>query len=61
MFDEEPKKKLTPHEVGMPIDTMSIDELNERIALLEAEIVRLKDAIAARQKTKSASESLFKF
>ena len=61
MFDEEPKKKLAPHEVGMPIDTMSIDELNERIAVLEAEIVRLKDAIAARQKTKSAAESLFKF
>ena len=42
MFDDEPKKKLAPHEVGMPIDTMSIDELNERIAVLEAEIVRLQ-------------------
>ena len=59
--DDQPKKKLAPHEVGMPIETMSIDELNERIGLLEAEIVRLKDAIAARQKTKSAAESIFKF
>ena len=54
-------KKLAPHEVGMPIDTMSVDELAERIGLLEAEVKRLKDAIAARQKTKSAAESMFKF
>ena len=61
MFEDEPKKKLTPHEVGMPLDAMSVDELNERIAVLEAEIVRLKEAIAARQKTRSAAESIFKF
>lgn len=61
MFDDEPKKKIAPHEVGMPIDTMSVDELNERIGMLEAEIARLKDAIAARQKTRSAAESIFKF
>ena len=61
MFDDDKPKKLAPHEVGMPIDTMSVDELAERIALLEGEIKRLKDAIGARQKTKSAAESLFKF
>lgn len=61
MFDDDKPKKLAPHEVGMPIDTMSVDELKERIGLLEAEVVRLKDAITARQKTKSAAESLFKF
>lgn len=62
MFDDDqPKKKLAPHEVGMPIGTMSVDELQERIGLLEAEIKRLKDAIAARQKTRSAAESIFKF
>lgn len=61
MFDDEAPKKLKTHEVGMLIDTMSVDELNERIGLLEAEIVRLRDAIAARQKTKAAADSLFKF
>jgi uncharacterized small protein (DUF1192 family) len=62
MFDDDQsKKKLAPHEVGMPLDTMSVDELTERIGILEAEIVRLKDAIAARQKTRSAAESIFKF
>ena len=61
MFDEEKPKKLAPHEVGMPIDTMSVDELEERIGILEAEIARLKEAIASRQKTRSAAESIFKF
>jgi uncharacterized small protein (DUF1192 family) len=61
MFDDEAPKKLKTHEVGMPIETMSVDELNERIGLLEAEIVRLREAIAARQKTKAAADSLFKF
>ena len=61
MFDDEAPKKPKTHEVGMPIETMSVDELNERIGLLEAEIVRLREAIAARQKTKAAADSLFKF
>jgi uncharacterized small protein (DUF1192 family) len=39
---------------------MSIEELNHRIGLLEAEIARLRQAIAAREKTRSAAESLFK-
>ena len=62
MFDDEdsPKKKKT-HEVGMPIDTMSVGELEERIGLLEAEIERLRQAIAARKKTKDEANSVFKF
>ena len=39
MFDEEIKKPKG-HEVGMPIDTMSMEELNERIALLEERLFR---------------------
>ncbi|RYE85082.1 MAG: DUF1192 domain-containing protein [Hyphomicrobiales bacterium] len=60
MFDDEPVKKAKAHEVGMPIETMSVEELGERIEMLRAEIVRLEDAIAARQKTKAAADSLFK-
>ncbi len=58
--DEDRVKKLAPHEVGMPIDVMSIEELQQRIGLLEAEIGRLKAAIAAKQSTRSAADSLFK-
>ena len=60
MFDDEPVKKPLTHEVGMPIDTMSVDELGKRIALLRAEIVRLEQAIAAREKSRSQAESLFR-
>lgn len=60
MFDEQPVKKPVGHEVGTPIDTLSVDELQERIGQLEAEIARLKAAIAERQKTKAAADSIFK-
>ena len=60
MFDDEEAKRPRTHEVGMPIDTMSLGELDERIVLLETEIARLREAMAARQKTKAAAESLFK-
>ena len=60
MFDDEAAKRPRTHEVGMAIDTMSVDELNERIGILEKEIARLREAIAARQQTKAAAESLFK-
>jgi uncharacterized small protein (DUF1192 family) len=59
MFDDEVKKPKG-HEVGMPIDTMSVEELTDRIGMLEGEIARLKAAIAARQKTRSAADALFK-
>jgi uncharacterized small protein (DUF1192 family) len=60
MFDDDQVKKPKGHEVGMNIDTMSVEELTDRIGLLESEIARLKAAIEARQKTKSAADALFK-
>ena len=56
MFDEEIKKPKG-HEVGMPIDSLSVEELNERIALLEAEIVRLKAGIEARGAPRQAGDA----
>ena len=61
MEADEVRKKPAAHEVGMNIDAMSIDELRERIALLEEEIARLRRTIEARDKTRSAAESVFKF
>ena len=60
-MDEEAIKKPRAHEVGMPIDTMSVEELADRIALLEGEIARLKAAIDARGATRKAADSIFKF
>ena len=60
MFEEEIKKPKA-HEVGMPIDTMSVAELEERIGQLEAEIARLRTAIEARGATRKAADAAFKF
>lgn len=60
MFDEEIKKPKG-HEVGMTIDTMSVDELTERIGLLEGEIARLKAAIEDRGSSRKAADAAFKF
>jgi len=60
MFDDDEVRKPRAHEVGMPIDTMSVDELTDRIGLLRAEIERLEAAIVARQKTKADADSIFK-
>lgn len=60
-MDEDINSKPRVHEVGMVIDTMSVEELTERIALLEAEILRLRAAIDARGQTLQAAKSIFKF
>lgn len=60
MFDDEDRKMPKTHEVGMNIDAMSVDELAHRIGMLEAEIARLRAAIAARETTRSAAESIFR-
>lgn len=60
-MDEEAVKKPKSHEVGMPIDALSVEELADRIALLEGEIARLKAAIEARGATRKAADSIFKF
>jgi uncharacterized small protein (DUF1192 family) len=60
MDDDDKVKKPPPHEVGMPIDTLSIEELEARIGLIEAEIVRLRAAIDARRSTRAAADSLFR-
>jgi uncharacterized small protein (DUF1192 family) len=61
MFDDDEVKKPKGHEIGMVLDAMSVEELADRIALLEAEIARLKLAIDMKRRSKSAADSVFKF
>jgi uncharacterized small protein (DUF1192 family) len=61
MFDDDLPKKPKAHDLGMVLDAMSVEELTDRIGLLEAEIARLKAAIEMKQKSKSAAASVFKF
>ena len=60
-MDEDAIGKPKGHEVGMVLDAMSVEELQERIAMLEVEIARLQAAIAARNKTRNDADALFKF
>lgn len=60
MFDDDAPKKPKAHEVGMPLDSLSVEELGDRIALLEGEIARLKAAIDSKKKSKSAADAFFK-
>jgi uncharacterized small protein (DUF1192 family) len=55
-----PRKKTAGITFGEDLSAMSEFELSERIMALEAEIARCRQAIGARQTTKSAADSFFK-
>lgn len=59
-MDDESSKNQLSHEVGMPLDAMSIDELQKRISLLGAEIVRVEAAIELKSASRVAADSVFK-
>ncbi|HJR56455.1 MAG TPA: DUF1192 domain-containing protein [Rhizomicrobium sp.] len=58
--DPQPRKKLPDIALGEDISALSAHELEARIARLDEEIARCKQAIAARHATKSAAENFFK-
>ena len=57
--DDLPKKKIT-HEIGQDLSLLSVEDLNERIALLNAEIERLQQALTRKRASKDAANSIFK-
>ena len=57
--DDRPKKKVT-HEIGQDLSLLSVAELQERIALMEAEIGRLEADIAKKQSSRSAADQFFR-
>ena len=60
IFDDEPKKKTLPHEIGQDLALLSVGELQERIDVLRAEIGRIEAELQAKGSTKSAAEALFR-
>lgn len=60
LFDDEPRKKAKPHEIGQDLSLLSVGELGERIALLRAEIARLEAELRAKGSTRTAAEALFR-
>ena len=55
-----PRKKAPDIVLGEDISAMSAHELERRIAALETEIARCREAITERLRTKSAADAFFK-
>lgn len=60
MDDDEKRTGPRAHEVGMVLDSLSVEELQERIAVLKGEIVRLEEAIEAKTQSRTAADAVFK-
>ena len=58
-LDEKPRPKPT-HEIGQDLSLLSIDEIDDRVALLAAEIERLKQARSRKDASRLAAEKAFK-
>ena len=57
--DDKPRKKIT-HEIGQDLSLLSVEELNERILLLNAEAERLQAAVTKKRASKEAANNFFK-
>lgn len=57
--DDRPRKKIS-HDIGQDLSLLSLEELNERVALLTAEIERLQQAATKKRASKDAAASFFK-
>ena len=57
--DENAPRKATLHSVGEPLDALSVGELDARMELLKAELLRLEQAKAHREKALIAAASVF--
>jgi uncharacterized small protein (DUF1192 family) len=57
--DDKPRKKVT-HEIGQDLSLLSVEELNERILLLNSEAERLQAAAAKKRASKEAANNFFK-
>ena len=57
--DDRPRKKVS-HEIGQELSLLSVEELNERIALLSSEVERIKEAVAKKRASRDAANNVFK-
>ncbi len=59
MDEDAAPRSATVHEIGQPLDTLSLHEIANRIALLRAEIARLDAAAARKRQALDAAGSVF--
>ncbi|MBW3096326.1 DUF1192 domain-containing protein [Pseudohoeflea coraliihabitans] len=59
MFEDDRPTKKAVHEIGCDLSLLSVAELDERIAVLQAEIARLESEKSAKSASRGAAEGLF--
>ncbi len=57
--DDRPRPPVR-HEIGQDLAPLSLEEIDRRVALLEAEIARLKEARASKEISRQAAAAFFK-
>jgi len=57
--DDRPPKKVA-HEIGQDLALLSVEELNDRVAMLKAEIGRLEEALTSKRASRDAASRFFK-
>lgn len=58
-FEDLPKKSAGVM-LGESLDLLSVSELEQRVADLESEIRRVKEAITSKQASKNAADAFFR-
>lgn len=57
--DDHPKPKIA-HEIGQDLSMLSLAEIDDRIAVLKAEIQRLNETRARKDASRSAADAFFR-
>lgn len=58
--DDDAVKKRSLHEVGQDLAMLSLEDIDERIEILQAEIQRLEAARSRKDATKAAADAFFR-
>jgi uncharacterized small protein (DUF1192 family) len=58
--DEDKPRRKVGHEIGQDLSLLSVEDLNERIVLLTAEVERLKTEMAKKRASREAAHNVFK-
>ena len=59
MADDETRVRAASHEIGQDLYALSLEDFDERIAVLKAEIARLEEARRQKAAQRAAADSIF--
>lgn len=60
LSEDAPRKRAAAHEIGQDLAALSVEEIDERVAALLAEIERLREARARKEASRNAADAFFK-